>query len=127
MDLFTTFSKIAGAKLPDDRIIDGVDLSATLFEGKVSPREDMFYYRGTELYAVRLGDYKAHFITQGAYGEFGERQEHDPPLLYNLSHDPGEKFDVANDHTEIIDKIKLLVEEHESKLVKGKDMLVDRE
>ncbi len=127
LDLFTTFSKMAGASLPDDRIIDGVDLSATLLEGKESPRDKMFYYRGTELYAVRLGDFKAHFVTQGAYGEFGERQEHDPPLLYNLSHDPGEKFDVGEQHPEMIRKINELVSRHRSKLVLGKDQLADRE
>ena len=127
MDLFTTFSTIASAKLPDDRIIDGVDLTETLLDRKSSPRESILYYRGTELYAARLGDYKAHFITQGAYGQFGERQEHDPPLLYNLNHDPGEHFDIAEEHPEIIDDIRSMVNEHQSNLVKGKDMLVDRE
>ena len=127
LDLFTTFSKIAGAKLPKDRILDGVDLSPTLFEQKKSPRKSLLYYRGTELYAARMGDYKAHFITQGAYGEFGERQEHDPPLLYNLNHDASEKYDIAAEHPEIIEQINALVKTHQSNLIKGEDMLADRE
>jgi arylsulfatase A-like enzyme len=127
LDLFTTFGKMAGTETPDDRIIDGVDLGGTLFEQKKSPRNNMFYYRGTDLYAVRLGDYKAHFITQGAYGQFGKREEHETPLLYNVDHDPSEQYDIAAAHPEIIEEIESLVAEHSSKLVRGKDRLADRE
>ncbi|MDT7828396.1 sulfatase [Pricia sp. S334] len=127
MDLFTTFSTLAGAEIPDDRVIDGVDLSGTLFEQRESPRKNMFYYRGTDLYAVRLGDYKVHFVTEGAYGQFGDRQEHDPPLLYHLDHDPSEQFDIAAEHPEIIKEINALVSEHKANLVRGEDQLAERE
>ncbi|HET8735837.1 MAG TPA: arylsulfatase, partial [Pricia sp.] len=115
------------ADIPDDRIIDGVDLGATLTEGKESPRTEMFYYRGTDLYAVRLGDYKAHFITEGAYGQFGEREVHATPLLYNVNQDPSEQFDIAAGHPEVIEKIKALVAEHRAKMVRGKDQLAARD
>ncbi|SHI65332.1 sulfatase family protein [Pseudozobellia thermophila] len=127
MDLFTTFSKMAGVEIPNDRIIDGVDLSGTLFRHESSPRKSMFYYRGTELYAVRMENYKAHFITQGAYGQFGKRQEHDPPLLYHLNHDPSENFNIAPAHPEVLATIDELVKKHRSKLIRGKDQLADRE
>ena len=127
MDLFVTFSKMAGLSLPDDRIIDGVDLSARLLEDKPAPRKSMLYYRGTSLYAARLGDYKAHYTTEGAYGMHGEKVVHETPLLYNLSHDPSEQYDIAADHPEIIREINTLVREHQSKLVKGKDQLAGRE
>ncbi|MGB7396136.1 MAG: sulfatase [Pricia sp.] len=127
LDLFTTFSKLAGTEIPDDRIIDGVDLSGTLFEQQASPRDHMFYYRGTELYAVRLGDYKAHFITQGAYGQFGEREEHENPILYNVDQDPSEQFDIAAAHPEILQEIRSLVDEHRARLKPGKDMLAERD
>ena len=74
-----------------------------------------------------MGDYKAHFITQGAYGELGKRINHEIPLLYNLSHDAAEKFDVAAAHPEIILQIQELVTSHTSKLISGKDQLADRE
>ena len=127
MDLFATFSAMAGIALPDDRIIDGKDLSQTLLQGKPSPRNSILYYRGTELFAARLGDFKAHFITQGAYGEFGEREVHDPPLLYNVNYDVSEKFNIAGDHPEIIEQIKTLIKTHNSKLVRGADQLAERE
>jgi len=118
---------MAGVEIPDDRIIDGLDFSKTLLKGEAGPRKSLLYYRGTELYAARLGDYKAHFITQGEYGEFGERQEHNPPLLYNLSHDPAEKFDISENYGSIINQINALVKEHNSNLIKGKDQLVERD
>lgn len=124
MDLFTTFSKMAGVSIPNDRIIDGLDLTGTLLKSEPSPRENVFYYRGTDLFAVRLGDYKAHYITEGSYGQFGGREEHNPPLLYNLSEDPSEKFNIADKHPDIIQKINDVVKKHQSKLVKGKDQLV---
>ncbi|TLP74150.1 sulfatase [Maribacter sp. ACAM166] len=127
MDLFTTFSKMAGVPIPKDRMIDGLDLSQTLFNEQPSPRENIFYYRGPDLFAVRVGDYKAHFITQGEYGQFGPKEEHSTPLLYNLAVDPSEQFNIAEGHPEILSEISDVVGVHKSKMVKGKDQLVDRE
>jgi arylsulfatase A len=127
MDLFATFSKIAGVALPEDRVLDSHDLSPTLFGQEDNTRKSVLYYRGTEIYAARLGDFKAHYITQGAYGQFGEKKVHDSPILYNLSQDPSEQFNIAEKHPEVLKKIKALVTEHKSNLVAGKDQLTDRE
>lgn len=127
MDLFTTFSNMAGVSIPDDRIIDGVDLSATLLEGAPSPREGILYYRGPEIYAARLGEYKAHYITQGEYGQFGGKEVHATPILYNLSEDPSEQYNIADEHPEVIEEINAFVEEHKADLVIGEDQLADRE
>ena len=125
MDIYTTFSKLAGVKIPTDRIVDGVDISSVLLEGRESPREDVFYYRGELLFAVRVGDYKAHFITQEPYR--ADMVEHSTPLLYNLNVDPSEQYDIAAQNPEIIEKIKRVVSLHNEKLVKGEDKLKDRE
>jgi len=127
MDLFATFSKIAGVALPEDRVLDSHDLSPTLFGQEDNTRKSVLYYRGTEIYAARLGDFKAHYITQGAYGQFGEKKVHDSPILYNLSQDPSEQFNIAEKHPEVLKKIKALVTDHKSNLVAGKDQLTDRE
>lgn len=115
MDIYTTSLKLAGANLPDDRVVDGLDLRPVLFGEGNSPRETMFYYRGTRLMAVRHGAFKAHFITQSAYGG-GKPQEHDPPLLFQLNHDPSEKYDVADEHPEVIARIREIVERHRAEL-----------
>ena len=126
MDLFATFSAMAGVDMPEDRVMDGVDLSKVLYREEYGPRDHVFYYRGTELCAVRMGPYKAHFVTQGSYGMFGPREEHDPPLLYHLDHDPSEQYNVAEDHPKVLDDIARLVQEHEANLERGPDQLADR-
>ena len=83
----------------------------------------MFYYRGEQLYAVRKGPYKAHFVTEDAYGQNRRRTEHDPPLLYHLGHDPSERFDVAKQHPEVIADIRKLAEEYRRTVVPVENQL----
>ncbi len=112
LDLLPTFASLTGVQLPDDRIYDGYDLSPVL-EGKgASPRESMFYYHGQQLYAVRHGDYKAHWKTKTSYAGQNQAEVHDPPLLYNLSHDPSEKHNIAADHPEIIAELDAIAKAH---------------
>lgn len=82
----------------------------------------MFFYRGTRLYAVRHGKFKAHFITQPAYGG-GKAQGHDPPLLYDLGHDPGEKYDVAAGHPEVVAEIRRIARAHREEMKPGEPQL----
>ncbi len=117
MDLYTTCISLSGGKIPQDRIVDGVDISPVLFGKGSSPRETMFYYRGTALMAIRHGAWKAHYITQGAYGpDARKREKHDPPLLFNLNHDPSERFNVNSKHPEIIKQIQKIADEHRQQL-----------
>ncbi len=125
MDLLPTLCKFSNIKLPDDRIYDGFDISPLLLGKGKSQREVVFYYRGEQVYAVRMGAYKAHFITQL---EYGSKTAHpvtnpeieikntptiqDPPLLYNLSIDPSEKYNIANEYPEVIAEIKKVLEQH---------------
>ena len=117
MDLFPTACKLAGADFPADRIMDGVDLSPSLFEEGEGLRKTMFYYRRTELYAVRLGLYKAHLITESAYTGDNNLVYHNPPLLFHLGHDPSEKYNIAEDHPDVIASIMQEVERHQAELV----------
>lgn len=127
MDLFATFSAIAGVPLPEDRILDSHDLSPTLLGKTPNTRKSILYYRGTEIYAARVGDFKAHYITQGAYGQFGKKKVHATPLLYNLSHDPSEQFDIAAKNPKILQLIHQVVTNHNTYLVRGEDQLEDRD
>ncbi|CAI9546428.1 unnamed protein product [Staurois parvus] len=60
MDLFTTSLALAGLDPPEDRPIDGIDLSPVMLEGKVTDRP-IFFYRGSEMMAVQLGLYNAQY------------------------------------------------------------------
>lgn len=126
LDLFATITALAGADMPTDREMDSYNLAPTLFDGKASPRNEMFYYRGQQLFAVRKGSYKAHFVTMSEYRGDNEREEHDPPILFNLDHDPGENYECSAKHPEVLHDILKLVDEHNAKMVKGEDQLVAR-
>jgi arylsulfatase A len=128
LDLFPTAVAMAGAELPTDRIIDGRNLLPML-EGQSGPPADtpFFYYRGTRIYAVRKGAYKAHFATEWAYTADNQYTEHDPPLLYDLEHDPSEQFDIAAGYPEIVDDLVAEVARHRAGLVPHADQLAVRD
>jgi len=111
LDLLPTLVRLAGAKVPGQRMLDGVDISPALLGTGPSPRQTMFFYRDTQLYAVRHKAFKAHLITRPGYGP-EKPQAHDPPLLYNLDVDPAERFDVAKEHPQVIAEIRKILEDH---------------
>ena len=105
LDLLATAASLAGARVPSDRVIDSIDLTVTLRGTGPSPRNELFYYWDSELRAVRRGKYKAHFITSGAYDDPEPRAAHDPPLLFDLSADPGERFNIASAHPDVVTEL----------------------
>lgn len=122
LDLLPTAADLAGATVPRDRVIDGVSLVPLLTGAGPSTRKSFFYYRGTQLYAVRKGPYKAHFITKSAYGR-DPAVTHNPPALYQLAHDPSEQYDVAKDHPKVVEDLLREVEQHKATLVPATSQL----
>ena len=121
MDLFNTALSLAGAEVPKDRPIDGVDLGTVLSGAGRSrdgngPRDAFFYYRDAELYAVRKGPWKAHYVTRPGYGN-APPQKRDPPLLFHLGHDPSERFDVARQHPDVLADLADVVARHSASVV----------
>ncbi len=113
-DLFATAASLAGVALPDDRPYDSLDLSEVLLRGGSSPRSDVVFYRSGELRAYRQGDFKIHFVTEGAYGLPPEREEHDPPQLFHLGEDPAERFDRSADHPDVVERLMQAARAHEA-------------
>ena len=62
MDFYPTLANLAGAALPDDRIIDGKDIGPLLSgqESASSEHEAFFYYKRNSIEAVRAGRWKLH-------------------------------------------------------------------
>ncbi len=116
LDLYPTALALSGAKLPDNVSLDGVDLSPLLFNRQSLSERPFFFYRGTEIFACRLGEWKAHFQTQTGYGQ-PKPERHDPPLLFHLGRDPSEKRDVAAQNPHVVDAIKTAVAGHQSGVV----------
>ena len=118
MDLFPTALAMAHASPPADRVLDGRSLLPLLRgESEAEVHELLPIYRGEQLFAARMGPWKAHFITQWSYPDSG-RVERPAPLLYNLEEDPSEQFDLAAENPQVIEDIRRMVAEHERGLVR---------
>ena len=94
VDLFPTILELAGAALPDDRLIDGKSM-AGFFSGKSakSPREGFPIFVGSDLYAVKWRDWKAHFIWQDS--KYSPKKEYSTVAkVVNLIQDPREERQV---------------------------------
>ncbi|XP_044126079.1 N-acetylgalactosamine-6-sulfatase [Bufo gargarizans] len=143
MDLFTTSLALAGLDPPVDRQIDGIDLSPVILSGKEIERP-IFYYRGNELMAVRMGPYKAHYwtwsnsweeLSQGINFCPGQNitgvTTHDQvgyvkPLLFHLGRDPGEKYPIRTSSAEYQTAmlgITPVVRQHKDSMIPGEPQL----
>jgi arylsulfatase len=98
MDLFPTFATIAAGTVPDDRPIDGQDMTGFfLGEREESGREGFIVYMGTEIFGVKWQNWKLHFKEQDAWS--GVLRTYTMPRLYNLLSDPQERDNVLFPHT----------------------------
>ncbi|MET3512397.1 arylsulfatase [Pseudacidovorax sp. 1753] len=92
-DLFTTLAAVAGAELPQDRPIDGVDQRAFFFgEQPKSAREGFLFYIKQELRAAKWRDWKLHFYWEPEVNQGQGKLE--SPYLFNVTRDPKEETDV---------------------------------
>jgi arylsulfatase A len=94
IDLLPTFCKLAGVQVPEERIIDGVDISSLLLaeNPEKPPREKMFYYISNNLEAVRRGKWKLH-VRKGK-NEISE--------LYDLSEDISESENLYDLYPDVV-------------------------
>jgi arylsulfatase A-like enzyme len=92
VDIMPTLLALAGGKGNPERPFDGWDIWATVAEGKPSPHEDLLInveaFRG----AIRKGDWKLVKVALLP----GKTE------LFDLSKDPGEKNNVADQNPEIV-------------------------
>jgi len=106
-DILPTFCEIAGIEVPDE--IDGISFLPTLKAmNNQTPHSYLFweFYEQGGKRAVRMGDWKGV--------KLGIRKNPDADMeLYNLSTDPGESTNVANDFPDIVRKIEdIMNQEH---------------
>ncbi|MEA3224437.1 MAG: sulfatase [Planctomycetota bacterium] len=116
MDLLPTFARLARAKLPDDRVIDGRDISPLMGgdPGAKSPHEAFYFYNYLRLNAVRSGKWKlvlprpAKPPGTGWSGRMIDAVE--KTQLYNLEADIEERYNVADQHPEIVARLMKLID-----------------
>ena len=92
VDTFTTFARLAGASLPTDRAIDGVDQSNFFLGGQAkSDRESVLAFVAERLEAVKWRNWKLAFYEE-TRDWFGTPTKLTLPKLFNLTTDPKEEY-----------------------------------
>lgn len=123
MDLLPTLAALAGAKTPDDRVIDGEDIRH-LFHGdfaKADPDKAYFYYLRVHLQAVRQGKWKLHLprakepigaapFSRNVHIAPADRIGFEKPFLVDLKKDLGETTDRSGQNPEVVRRLLALAE-----------------
>jgi len=96
-DMYPTLLHWAGAEVPKDRIIDGID-QRSFFEGKQEKtnREGLIVFVGQDVHAVKWRNFKLKIREQRTF--FDPVLKLGFPKLVNLVTDPKEKEPVNHEH-----------------------------
>jgi arylsulfatase B len=108
LDIFGTAAAVAGAPLPKNRPIDGVDLMPYLTGKKAGRPHDVLFWRMNQRTAVRVGDWK--LLRNPRRGDSGWH-------LYNLAADLSEQNDLAQTETEKLAELKAVWENMNAQMV----------
>lgn len=116
VDLFPSLAAVAGANVPADRPIDGVDQLAFLTgKAEKSAREGFVYFIKNELRAAKWRDWKMHFVWEVEPNAGANHLE--TPYLFNLVQDPKEESDVSSTQGWVRGPIRKLVDAFEKSLI----------
>jgi arylsulfatase A-like enzyme len=123
-DFFPTLAKIIGAKVPEDRPIDGVDQSGFFMSKQAkSNRESLVTCIGEEIVAVRWREFRIYpkqFVSSAGNpsmnGAAGYREElNGYPSIFNIERDPREEVNICAEYAWVMGPtMKLIGEYHKS-------------
>lgn len=116
IDMLPTIAKLAGAEVPDDRVIDGVDISEVIRGMQTELDRSFFFYQHQALRAVRRGKWKLHLPhskldrtnegkTWQTHVPKKDRPYIEKPTLYNLDEDISESTNVAQSHPDVVARL----------------------
>ena len=101
---------LAGTSPPTDRAIDGKDIRALLLSDKPEPTPHLayYYYFMSHLTGVRSGRWKLHIAR--AAGRYPNFYPEPVTELYDLHTDIGESTNVAEQHPQVVERLRALAE-----------------
>ncbi|MEW5939447.1 MAG: sulfatase [Chloroflexota bacterium] len=114
LDLFATLMRLAGAPLPQDRAIDGMDILPVLRGEAPSPRDRFFYYDARKLVAVRYQQWKYHRryrTDNAAFWPLGQG-----PFLFDLTTDPNESYSLVENEPELAAQLDGMLDTFDAKM-----------
>jgi arylsulfatase A len=120
MDWYPTFVHLAGGSISAGHPVDGIDVSAFLKGAAAHPRQELFYYGGANIQAVRDGAWKLRIgpperagrggrgapAGRGGAGRSNEPDAEPTIELFNVDTDPAERFNVAAAHPDIVARLR---------------------
>ncbi len=92
LEIFPMLCNVAGAKPPEDVILDGFDMTPVLSKNKPSQRQQMFWKRRADK-AARVGNWKWVDSSRGSG-------------LFNLENDISEQNDLSEERPDMLKKLK---------------------
>ena len=97
VDFFTTLVKAGGGAVPDDRQIDGMDMTDFLLgDAEESGRDIVLCLQGNRLQAAKWHQWKLHLFKQDDF--YSTWSPLNIPSIYNLEWDPREEHEVVFPH-----------------------------
>jgi arylsulfatase len=114
-DLYVTLARIAGAAVPTDRPIDGID-QLDFFCGRrpKSAREGFVYYIKQELRAAKWRDWKMHIVWEPEPNTGPNHLE--TPWIFNVVQDPKEETELSVQASWVRRPLRLLIENFQDSL-----------
>jgi arylsulfatase A-like enzyme len=111
LDILPTIAALTGTRLPADRPIDGVDISALLAGTAKSVRKEFLYYSANgSLEGIREGDWKL-LELKGDARKSKESVADSGVMLFNLAEDMGEQRNLAAEKPELVARLRLRMAE----------------
>jgi len=111
-DLFVTFMQLAGIPLPQDRVIDGMDLLPCLKGEAPGPHEAFVYYNVRTPVAIRYRNWKYVRRSMTDIAAFWPLRQ--GPFLFDLETDPNESYDLSGTHPEQAAKLASMLDDFET-------------
>ena len=107
MDILPTIAHIADIELPQDRIIDGMNIYElfTNPEETESPHAYFAYYLMDQMKAIRVGDWKLHLPLEEYIDMWAKDLGPRKAKLYNLKNDIGETIDLSEQYPEKVNEM----------------------
>ena len=94
VDWYPTILRLAGASLSESLPLDGRDAWATIARAAPSPRDEVLHNHSPTESAIRVGQYK--LVVNQSAGTHRRRESHATIELFDISTDPYEQHDLAN-------------------------------
>lgn len=118
LDFLPTFARLAGFKVPKDRIIDGVDQTNLLLGTNPKGNRNTFFYeahvdRWENIFTVnglRYGKWKFLKAKHTVPGYAIDRDREEVVELYDLETDIGETNNLAHQHPELVHRMEAELE-----------------